>query len=382
MGREIPVLEDVIRKCDIDDDQSHKPPVCETMLRMIENAILERPVRAIGQSFRTPGRRLLHVIGTVAALALTIAPGVAHADAPEAAASAGCGAQAAAPQRSTLRFDALGRTGTYIQDVPPAADRPLPVVLDLHGYIEPALIAHESTGVGDYGTTHGFVTITPQLDEPGLPRWDFQPASADIGYLSELLTHVESTLCLDQRRVYVTGLSMGAFTTSSLGCQLSDRIAAIAPVAGLQDFSWCQTTRPVPVIAFHGTADPIVAYTGGTGPNARLLPAPDGDGSVVQEGKPNTNGPGAQSIPANAAAWAHRNGCGPEPQRTQVAPDVELQNYPCPANASVQLYSIINGGHVWPGSPLPFPEPLVGVNTTSIKATEVIWDFFRTHPLP
>ncbi|MGW0007140.1 alpha/beta hydrolase family esterase [Nocardia grenadensis] len=106
-----------------------------------------------------------------------------------------------------------------------------------------------------------------------MPRWDFGPGSADIGYLADLLTEVESTLCVDTRRIYATGLSMGGFTTSSLGCQVADRLAAIAPVAGLTDFDWCTPARPVPVIDLHGTADPIVAYEGGTGPNARLLPS-------------------------------------------------------------------------------------------------------------
>ncbi|MGY1900841.1 hypothetical protein [Nocardia gipuzkoensis] len=56
-------------------------------------------------------------------------------------------------------------------------------------------------------------------------------------WLSDLLTHAESTLCVDRLRIYVTGLSMGAFASSSLACQLSDRIAAIAAVGGLQDFA-------------------------------------------------------------------------------------------------------------------------------------------------
>ncbi|WP_433492900.1 alpha/beta hydrolase family esterase [Nocardia grenadensis] len=137
-----------------------------------------------------------------------------------------------------------------------------------------------STEFGAYGRTHGFVTLTPQLLRPGVPRWDFGPGLADIGYLADLLTEVESTLCVDTRRIYATGLSMGGFTTSSLGCQLADRLAAITPVAELTEFDWCTPARPVPVITLHGTADPIVAYEGGTGPNARLLPSPDGSGSA------------------------------------------------------------------------------------------------------
>jgi polyhydroxybutyrate depolymerase len=85
----------------------------------------------------------------------------------------------------------------------------------------------------------------------------------DITYLGNLLTHVEGSLCVDERRVFVTGLSMGSFTTSAIACEMAGRIAAVAPVAGLQAFPWCKPARAVPVVAFQGTADPYVSYIGG-----------------------------------------------------------------------------------------------------------------------
>lgn len=296
--------------------------------------------------------------------------------------SAGCTQPAPVAGESILQFADANKAGTYIQNIPPGADRPLPVILDLHGLMEPAVIEHLGTGFATLGATAGFVTITPQLSELRIPQWDFTERSDDITYLSNLLTHVEHTLCVDTERIYASGLSMGGFTSSSLGCQLSDRIAAIAPVAGLQDFTWCRTTRPVPVIAFHGTEDPIIAYTGGIGPNARFLPAPDNSGSSAADTAPGPNSPGQQSIPDNAAAWAHRNGCSPQPTERSVAPDVTLRAYTCPADASVQLYSIHGAGHVWPGTTADlYPAPLVGANTASIDATALIWEFFQAHPL-
>ncbi|BCK56345.1 alpha/beta hydrolase family esterase [Nocardia wallacei] len=307
--------------------------------------------------------------------------GGAYADEPAPVASGGC-AVAVSPGESVQQFAAAGKAGSFIRDVPNHTG-PLPVVVDLHGYLEPAVIAHDVSGLSRLGAERGFVTITPQLDEPGVPRWDYGPGSTDIAYLSELLTHVESTLCVDRARVYVAGMSMGAFTASSVACQLSGRVAAIAAVAGLQDFPWCRTGRAVPVVAFHGTADPIVAYTGGLGPNARFLPNPDGTGSVEPgDNSAPPGGPGPQSVPDNAAAWAERNGCGAHPATQRTAPDVTLTAYPCPAGGAVELYSVDGGGHTWPGSSSAlYPTPLVGAPMHSIDASAVMWDFFRAHPL-
>lgn len=350
--------------------------------------ILITSARRVGRAKAARATGFTRSAGVLAAtfallMSFGLSAGPAGAEESAPAPTGGCAAAPAPPGRTVGQFAAAGRTGTYIRDVPPGARGPLPVVFDLHGYLEPAAIQHASSGFGDYGAVRGFVTVTPQLDQPGLPRWNFEPGSADLNWLTGLIDHIEATVCADERRLFVTGLSMGAFTTSALACHLSGRIAAIAPVAGAQDFPWCETTRPVPVIAFHGTADPIVAYTGGRGPAARLLPSPDGSGSGTgrQDG-PTVNGPGPASIPDAVAGWARRNGCGAEPERAQIAADVLRESYPCPAHGDVELYSLQDGGHVWPGSSaVPFPEILVGSNTTSIDATRLIWDFFAAHPL-
>ncbi|UGT67861.1 hypothetical protein LTT66_32565 [Nocardia gipuzkoensis] len=74
----------------------------------------------------------------------------------------------------------------------------------------------------------------------------------------------------------MTGLSMGAFTTTSVACQFADRLAAVAPVAGIQNFSWCRPARPIPELTFHGTADTFLDYhSGALGSAGQLLPATD-----------------------------------------------------------------------------------------------------------
>ena len=55
---------------------------------------------------------------------------------------------------------------------------------------------------------------------------------ANTGFISALIDSLTADLNIDTTRVYATGMSNGAFMTYTLGCELSDRIAAIAPVAG------------------------------------------------------------------------------------------------------------------------------------------------------
>lgn len=295
------------------------------------------------------------------------------APAADTVASAGCGPTAAPPGTSIERFTGSGKSGVYIRDIPDLpAGRPAPLVVDLHGYLEPAMIEHSGTGIGRFGLDHGFATITPELDQPGFPRWDPGPGSPDIAYLSELLTHIETTACVDQRRIYVTGLSLGAAMTSSLACRLADRIAAVAPVAGLQNYPWCIPARPMPTIAFHGTEDPFVSYHGGMGPTGALLPTLDGPLPFQP-----------QPIPDQAAAWATRNGCAATPAQQQIGSDITVTSYRCPTAAEVRLYTVAGGGHTWPGSTSPvYPAAMVGATTTTIDANMVIWDFFQAHPLP
>ena len=128
--------------------------------------------------------------------------------------------------------------------------------------------------------------------------------------MGDLLDQVEGELCIDRNRVYSTGLSWGGLMTTVLGCRLSDRIAAAAPVAGIAVLDPCDRTRPVPAVIFHGTDDEFLAYDGGVGAGAEDLPLPDDPGETAagRRGRPRSIDvlPGAE---ASAAAWAEGNGC-------------------------------------------------------------------------
>ena len=219
---------------------------------------------------------------------------------------------------------------------------------------------------------------SPKDPESGLhgTTWPATRPNQDLVFVSMLLDHVEATECVDETRIYTTGLSLGAFMTSLLACAMSNRIAAFAPVSGVLLPSPCAAEHRVPILAFHGTADPILYFNGGVG-TAVLAHAFGGKGPAPSLAVPpaKLNGPG---YPATVAAWAKRDGCGATPTNTRVSSDVIQRVYKCPPGTAVEFYIVIGGGHAWPGS--KFSQEIAAVTgptTFQINATTIIWSFFE-----
>ena len=178
-------------------------------------------------------------------------------------------------------------------------------------------------------------------------------------FLTTLVRDLAGRYCIDLSRVYATGVSGGGRMASQLGCDASSVFAAIAPVAGLRYPNPCPASRPVPVIAFHGTADPIDPF--------------DGSGS----------GYWTYSVPEAAHLWADHNHCAASPQNTS-GHGYRLARYTgCSGSAQVELYAITGEGHEWPGGPA-MPSAITGVlgpQSDAVSANTPMWDFFRAHPL-
>jgi polyhydroxybutyrate depolymerase len=300
--------------------------------------------------------------------------------------SAGCGAAVMKPGQTRVDTTSNGTPRWYIRNVPPAysGSTPLPVIVDMHGYAEGATVQTTMSALGPFGDTHRFITITPEGSGTTVPMWNTDLKGADIAFIGNLLSEIDRTLCVDDRRVYVAGFSNGAFMTSAVACAYSNRVAAVAPVAGIQDIKGCAPTRPVPVVTFHGTDDPYVSYTGGLGSKALDLPAADGSHKTLgQEGAAKAALNKGPSIPDITAGWAKRNRCSTQlPTQTKIARDVTLLTWACPTDASVELYRITGGGHAWPDS--TFSQAIasyVGKTTFSISANQIMWKFFLAHPL-
>ena len=280
-----------------------------------------------------------------------------------------------------------GMERTYIRHVPPGyrSGTPIPLVIDFHGASEGAQVHVTNSALGRYGDAQDFVTITPQGLGTGLDSyWDTafhdRIDSVDVRFVGDLLDEAERTLCIDERRVFAAGYSNGAFLVSAIACAYADRFAAVAAVAGVRDYVRCPPARAVPMVVFHGTADRWVAFDGGLGPDALALP-PDRSGRTI--GEKTGFAKDEPPIATTVAAWAERNRCPDRPSEHRVASDVTLVSYRCPRGADVDFYRIEGGGHTWPGSEFSKQiEAAVGPTTFSISADNVMWTFFRAHPLP
>ncbi len=304
--------------------------------------------------------------------------------APTAVASAGCetpGAPAATLAKEGIDSD--GQRRWWLLTAPEAAtgSDPVPLVLDFHGLSEGAEFHSGSTGWSELAEREGFVVAFPQGSGRSV-GWDVRSSgpNPDLDFVDSMLADIEARYCIDTSRVYSTGLSNGAFLSSVLACTRPDVFAAVGPVAGVTYPPDCDPGKAVPVISFHGTADPLLPFNGSVAADALSSITSGGSGSTTSAPPGDIDGDG---YPANAADWAANNGCG-QPTDEQVAGSVVRRSYDCPDGAEVVFYMIQDGGHTWPGSDALTAEGIariVGPTNMEIDATELTWEFFARHQL-
>jgi len=269
-----------------------------------------------------------------------------------------------------------GATRTYLLTTPAPHRQAAPLVLDFHGYGEGDYTESRTTQLGALGQRDGFITAFPEGS--GTPvAWDVstQAGNRDLGFVGALLDHLEATQCIDMSRVYATGLSQGGFMTSTLACAMSARFAAFAPVDGVRMPMPCHPARPVPILTFHGTADPILKFNGGIDLRVIEHDLQAQPGPLPKLPPTHVNGAG---IPATVRAWAAKDGCNPTPTDTRVSPHVIHRVYQCPTGAALEFYIVVGGGHTWPGSALDAQlVRFVGPTTRELNASQTIWAFFQ-----
>jgi polyhydroxybutyrate depolymerase len=272
---------------------------------------------------------------------------------------------------------------TYLIHIPLSYDEttPTPLLIALHGGKGSGELMEKLTlrGFNDLSDTENFIVVYPDGVEgywnDGRDLKSYRPIIEnvdDVGFISALMDHLSIELNIDKNRIYVTGISNGALMSYRLACELSEKIAAIAPVAApMSEFLYlnCSPTRQMPLLIIMGTFDPLVPWRGGEIHVFGLS-----YGRVL-------------SIPETVSYWLTHNQCllSPiitwEPNRdpqdgTRVLQAAYTQ---CEEGTEVVLYAVVGGGHTWPGGWQNLPEWVIGRTSKDIDANEVIWsDLFHS----
>ncbi len=204
----------------------------------------------------------------------------------------------------------------------------------------------------------------------GRPTTPNQLGIDDVNFFNQLCDHLVAKYPVDNTRIYATGISNGGFMSARLGCQLSNRIAAIAVVAATMEATViapnCSPGRPVPAMFIHGTTDPLVPFTGG-----EMTAGGTAGGTIL-------------SHFGAIEKWVGINGCSNLPTVTDL-PDIANDGttirrrvYTGGTNGSeVVSYVVLNGGHTWPQGYQYLNELFIGKTSQDMNGCEVIWEFFR-----
>jgi len=285
----------------------------------------------------------------------------------------------------SIIFGGLKRT--YLIHIPSSHDKTksTPLLIALHGGggTGKNMVKLTLDGFDKLSDKKGFVVVYPDGIEK---HWNdgrsgeegFRAHKEDIddvGFISTLIDYLIKKLNIDPKRVYITGMSNGAIMSYRLACELTEKITAIAPVAGniLQNsYLSCSPSKPISVLSINNVNDPLLPFAGGniTGPfGFKKL------GKVL-------------STSDTIRFWVNHNNCSISPvithERDKDPKDgtrIRKEVYGNGKDGTeVILYAIEGGGHTWPSGYQYLNERIVGKTSRDMNANEVIWDFFEKHP--
>ena len=249
-------------------------------------------------------------------------------------------------------YDGIDRT--YLLHLPPSyngADS-LPLVVNMHGLggSGPKQAIHSRMNLK--ADAEGFYVVYPN-GTGTIKGWNAGTCCGeadDVGFISVLIDTIRANYVVDTMRVFACGFSNGGMMSHRLACELSGRIAAVAPVAGgliMEDWDNCRPPRAVPIIHFHARDDSTAKYYG-----SEILPATD---SVME-------------------TWAEWDSCDVGPDTFFNGPNSFRQTWSqSEGDVEVVFWTTEDGGHSWPGVP---------GGSQAISANDLMWDFFVAHPMP
>lgn len=282
----------------------------------------------------------------------------------------------------TVKVSELNRR--YQIHVPGRYDstKAMPVIIAFHGGGGNPVSMVRLSGLNAKSEEAGFIVVYPfgtgrlenqllTFNGGGCCGYAMENKIDDVAFTAALLDDLATLLNVDASRVFATGLSNGGIVSHYVASELSDRIAAIAPVGGPLMIDVVNAKRAVPVMHFHGTADAFAPFQGGYGKGTF------GRSKGVTD---------FRSVEHTIQSWVKNNGCNATPEVVPL-PDKAADGMKCTRKtwgggkdgSEVVLIEIEGGGHTWPGMK-PIVEVL-GPSTMDISANDLMWEFFQKHPL-
>jgi len=269
--------------------------------------------------------------------------------------------------RETLQIENLQRHYRVYVPKSYTAEEPVPLLIVFHMLTGSGRTVEWLTHFNSIAEREGFIVVYPDgykaswAEGSGLYAAD-QERVDDVLFTSALIDKLTNEYAIDTNRVFATGFSSGGFMVQRLGCELSDKVTAIATVGATlykNILPTCSSQAALPVLMIHGMADQGVRW----------------DGSLEYA-----------SVGETVQFWVNKNGCNNEPEKRQL-PDIrdddtviEEDRYAdCTANNQVILFTIVGGGHTWPGGNQAVQ--LWGLNgkiSHDMDASQMIWSFFKS----
>ncbi len=261
---------------------------------------------------------------------------------------------------------------TYLVHIPKDYDpkKPTPVVLALHGAAMNGPMMVSLSGLNKKSEEAGFIVVYPSgisfvWNAGGFTGKMAEGKPDDVAFIGKVLDDVGTVVKVDEKRVYACGMSNGGMMCYRLAAELSDRIAAIAPVAGTIAIEESKPKRAVPVIHFHGTKDTFVPFEMAKGKTPAFMKFKGVEDSVQ--------------------TWVKLNGCDEKSKMETISKEGDEMKVTRKTfgggkdGAEVVLVVIDEGGHAWPG--MTPPASFMGKSAKNVSANDLMWEFFQKHPM-
>ena len=299
------------------------------------------------------------------------------------------------------KFDFEGYERRFVVYTPPLyrKNHKMPVVMVLHGG-GGNLEGSRNVGMEEVADKYGFITVYPEgIGKGKFHVWNggrccgqaYEENVNDVGYFSKLIDILKKNYAIDEKRIYSTGISNGAQMSYRLSCELSDKIAAIAPIGAQNMIENCKPKRAVPTLHFHGTDDRCALYEGGEACGGCFADFFRSFG-IPMSRKTWACKPVEETIDIRVSAFS----CKSKESVYYKRGDVTCKRWEgCKNGAEVELCTVYGGGHTWPGSKKSIPacekRPKglvckrwtdgIGTTTQNINANEAMWAFFSRFSL-